>query len=241
MINSATDNFPMTDQSSRRSKITEENLIEAAALKRIWEDSKSWRAEAGIGSQAAFGTEFDIGNQSAVGFFLNGQTPLSMKAAKGFARGLRCQISDFSSRLATEAATLADLSGAKTGSAGKGSPIDLAHELSQPHQTLRPQLVWGDLKKMKLPTEFRVAMPDDAMGARAPKGCVLTFSTTEKPRYGDGILVRTRENEVFFRLYQQGIDGWEARAINPAFVSLESGTHGLEIVGVMIEGGPRWA
>lgn len=52
------------------------------------------------GSQAAFGETFEIGNQSAVGQFLRGEAPLSLKAAKGFAKGLNCSISTFSSRLA---------------------------------------------------------------------------------------------------------------------------------------------
>lgn len=52
------------------------------------------------GSQAVFGEKLEIGNQSAVGQFLRGESPLSLKAAKGFARGLGCKISDFSPRLA---------------------------------------------------------------------------------------------------------------------------------------------
>jgi len=43
---------------------------------------------------------YQIGSQSAVTSFLNGHTPLSLKAARGFAKGLNCLISDFSPRLA---------------------------------------------------------------------------------------------------------------------------------------------
>ncbi|MHB8947538.1 MAG: hypothetical protein ACYC4S_00555 [Rhodoferax sp.] len=52
------------------------------------------------GSQAVFGEKLEIGNQSAVGQFLRGESPLSLKAAKGFAKGLGCRIAEFSPRLA---------------------------------------------------------------------------------------------------------------------------------------------
>jgi hypothetical protein len=58
----------------------------------------------GVATQAAFGEAYDIGNQAAVGFFLNGQTALSLKAARGFALGLGVQIDAFSPRLAEMAA-----------------------------------------------------------------------------------------------------------------------------------------
>lgn len=84
----------------RRGKVTEEHAEEARRLKELWLESEGSRARRGVKSQEAFGQEFKIGNQSAVGFFLNGQTALSMKAARGFARGIPCDIADFSPRLA---------------------------------------------------------------------------------------------------------------------------------------------
>jgi|GEM_PF-719874 len=53
-------------------------------------------------TQAEFGEMYEIGNQSAVGHFLHGRTPLSPKAAAGFARGLNCRVADFSPRLADQ-------------------------------------------------------------------------------------------------------------------------------------------
>jgi len=82
---------------SRRAKVTNEHRAEAARLKQLWSD---WKA-VNRGSQAAFGHEFGIGSQAAVGFFLNGQTPLSLKAAQGFALGLGCRVAEFSPRLAS--------------------------------------------------------------------------------------------------------------------------------------------
>jgi hypothetical protein len=78
---------------NKKAKVTPETTAEAAALRRIWDSTEH-------ASQAAFGEIYDIGNQSAVGQFLRGEVPLSLKAAQGFAKGLNCKIEDFSPRLA---------------------------------------------------------------------------------------------------------------------------------------------
>ncbi len=81
-------------------QITPENKREATRLRTLWDNARPALKAQGIGSQAAFGEAFDIGNQAAVGFFLNGKIALSPKAAAGFARGLGVPISAFSPRLA---------------------------------------------------------------------------------------------------------------------------------------------
>lgn len=92
----------MDKTDSRKSKITPEHLEEAERLRHIWDATYEDRKLKGLHSQGAFGAEYDIGNQAAVGFFLNGKTALSLKAARGFAAGLGCKVSDFSPRLGTE-------------------------------------------------------------------------------------------------------------------------------------------
>lgn len=87
------------DGVTRKAKVTEEHLAEARALKAIW-DSKPHE------TQAVFGDVYEIGGQSAVGQFLRGEAPLSMKAAAGFSKGLGVPISSFSGRLAAEAEKL---------------------------------------------------------------------------------------------------------------------------------------
>lgn len=84
----------------KRGKVTDENRAEAAALRAIWMRELPRLRDEGIGTQERFGQQFEIGNQAAVGFFLNGKTALSLKAALGFAKGLRCSVADFSQRLA---------------------------------------------------------------------------------------------------------------------------------------------
>lgn len=85
---------------SKKGKITAEHLEEARRLHAIWDETKPARAASGVGTQEAFGARYGIGNQAAVGFFLNGKTALSLKAASAFAQGLGCAVSDFSPRLA---------------------------------------------------------------------------------------------------------------------------------------------
>jgi transcriptional regulator with XRE-family HTH domain len=89
----------MTD---RKAKITNVNLEEARLLKHLW-DTRDHP------SQAEFGHLYGIGNQSVVSQFLRGTTPLSLKAARGFAAGLACKVEDFSPRLAAEAAAIANM------------------------------------------------------------------------------------------------------------------------------------
>jgi len=96
----------------RRGKVTRENLEEARLLRALWEQTYDNRKLVGLHSQGAFGAEYDIGNQAAVGFFLLGKTALSKKAAMGFAKGLGCSIADFSPRLAAEIDGLSKAAGA---------------------------------------------------------------------------------------------------------------------------------
>lgn len=84
----------------RRGRVTPEHLEEARRLRAIWQAKKPELEASGVGTQEAFGDRFGIGNQAAVGFFLNGKTALSAKAAAGFARGLGVPIAAFSPRLA---------------------------------------------------------------------------------------------------------------------------------------------
>lgn len=90
----------MDQKPTKRGKITEVTREESARLRAIWDREQARLKASGLGTQEAFGAHFHIGNQAAVGFFLNGRTALSPKAAAAFARGLRCRVADFSPRLA---------------------------------------------------------------------------------------------------------------------------------------------
>lgn len=92
-----------TEDPVRKAKVTDVHREEARRLKALWD------AKPGRGTQAEFGFKFSIGNQSAVGQFLRGAVPLSLKAARAFALGLGCRIADFSPRLAKEAEGLQEV------------------------------------------------------------------------------------------------------------------------------------
>lgn len=89
----------------KKAVVSDENREESRRLRMLWDQRKNKM------SQAEFGQAFDIGSQAAVGHFLNGHSAISMKAARGFARGLGCEISDFSPRLGSEAADLQSIAG----------------------------------------------------------------------------------------------------------------------------------
>ena len=107
------------ENTHRKAKITDENREESRRLKALWNDT----GHAGL-SQDEFGYKFGIGSQSAVGFFLNGKSAISLKAAKGFATGLGCPISAFSKRLANEVHAVSAVSGlAPSNTTGAGWPF----------------------------------------------------------------------------------------------------------------------
>lgn len=69
---------------------------EADLLKQLWDAADQSKR----GTQAEFGEKHDIGSQGLIWQLLNAKTPINLKAAKSFAAGLGCKISDFSPRLA---------------------------------------------------------------------------------------------------------------------------------------------
>jgi len=69
---------------------------EAEALRNLWDGTDASKR----GTQSEFGERFEIGSQGLMWQLLKGKTPLSLKAAKAFAVGLHCKLSDFSPRLA---------------------------------------------------------------------------------------------------------------------------------------------
>ena len=81
----------------RRAKIEPIHLEEAAKLRAIYERVNSGQKKL---SQLAFGQQFDIGTQGMVWQSLNGKSALNIDAALKFARGLQCEVADFSPRLA---------------------------------------------------------------------------------------------------------------------------------------------
>lgn len=84
---------------SKKAVLTDENREESAKLKKIWDARKHTH---GL-NQAEFGDRFGIGTQGAVSACLRGNMAISLKAGTGFALGLRCDVAEFSPRLAAMA------------------------------------------------------------------------------------------------------------------------------------------
>ena len=103
---------------SKKAVLTDENLAESAKLRELWEKRKHLH---GL-NQTEFGHEYDIGTQATVSHCLNGTMAISLKAATGFAQGLRCNVADFSPRLAA-------LSGAVTKTSLNALISDLGPQL----------------------------------------------------------------------------------------------------------------
>jgi hypothetical protein len=130
-------------------KISEESKL----LTAIWHNTPAKQR----GSQAEFGEKFEIGNQSAVGQFLRGESPLSMKAARGFAKGLGCQISAFSKRLAAEVNDASSVNGPASVTPGGDR---------WPFLTVTPEQYFGVLDKGQ--RDIVEAMAQSLVAAREP-------------------------------------------------------------------------
>ncbi len=92
---------------SRKSKVTVTNEREATALKTLFEAHQQAKLESGVRvTQASFGADNHIGSQGLVTQYLNAKIPLNLRVAVAFAKGLRCEVSAFSERLAAEQAQL---------------------------------------------------------------------------------------------------------------------------------------
>lgn len=83
-----------------RTPLTTSQLDDAKRLKSLYDSTPH-----GL-SQSDFGAKFEIGSQGAVWQYLNGRTALNVKAARAFADGLRCNVSDFSPSLARDIESL---------------------------------------------------------------------------------------------------------------------------------------
>lgn len=85
-----------------RTPLSPEQIEDAKRLKALYSATPH-----GL-SQAEFGQRHEIGSQGMVWQYLNGHTALNAKAAKSFAVGLGCNVSDFSPSLAQEIEHLAE-------------------------------------------------------------------------------------------------------------------------------------
>lgn len=195
----------------RRAKPTPETIEESRKLRAIWDST------AGKPSQAIFGERYNIGSQSAVALFLNGTTPLSKKAASGFAVGLSCKVADFSPRLDAEIRTLSE---------GQGSDLD-GDEFAQVRRVDvavsagRGALVFEEPSKSAL--TFRrsflqeigvtpsnaviISVTGHSMDPTLRDGAVLLVNTSAKGVADGQIYAFRRDGELFVKRMHKTRDG----------------------------------
>ena len=103
-----------------------------------------------------------------------------------------------------------------------------------------PRLNWGEILS-STEERFSVQIPDDAMAPRIAAGTWVRFMRTSEARPGDGILVRDRADNLYFRVMRQRTPGhWLAVSDNTNFDPLDSLADGLQVVGVLIGVDQRW-
>ena len=205
------------ETNTRQSKTTDESREESRRLKEIW-DSRPHPV------QSIFGEQFEIGNQSAVGQFLNGKVVLSMKAALGFARGLKCEIIEFSPRLARMAEGIAASVGAaptpfeevkRTGvrlSAGSGSIEDIYEDVGS--LSFRRDF----LKSCGVsPENARVVdVRGTSMEPTIPDGSVLLINIANlEPHSGKVFALAKGQDGLVIKRLIKVEEAWYARSDNP--------------------------
>jgi transcriptional regulator with XRE-family HTH domain len=124
-------------------------------------------------------------------------------------------------------------------SAGKCPPAyDVSRDSGVPHDMRHlpfdtpPTFTWESVvSSRELPPQFCLAVPDDALAPRTPRGTVLIFETAAKPQPGDGVPVEDRYGGRHVRRYLPGVGGnWTAGVHNDAYPELQAERDGLEIL-----------
>jgi hypothetical protein len=118
---------------------------------------------------------------------------------------------------------------------GPPSVAGVAHPKILDEFTVPPLTQWEDLMKMQeMPEQFRLAVPDDALGERLPKGTELIMQRASVAKPGQVVLVRDGAGQLYLRRYSQGAAGaWRARAPNEDYPSLDSQGDQLQLLGVL--------
>lgn len=114
--------------------------------------------------------------------------------------------------------------------AGAHSDVNLAHGLSLVPFQDPPTISWERvLSGELLPPLFKLAMPDDALAPRTPRGTVYIFSTEGAPEDGDVVLVKAANGKPCMRLHFDGVGGdWEVRSRDAAHPPMQRVRDGVE-------------
>jgi hypothetical protein len=85
----------------------------------------------------------------------------------------------------------------------------------------------------ELGREFQTVMPDASMAPDVPKGATVILVTGVEPEPGDYVLLVDSHGHHSLREYRLVRPGhWQAHALNPAFLPLDSERDGLRVLAV---------
>lgn len=110
----------------------------------------------------------------------------------------------------------------------------VAQEVSQAGWQHAPKYIaWEALMTTPLDSEFQTDVPDASMAPELPAGARILLITGVEPEPGDFVLVTDRVGNHYLREYRQLRPGsWQAHAINPAYLPLDSAKDGLTVIAV---------
>jgi hypothetical protein len=96
-----------------------------------------------------------------------------------------------------------------------------------------PKMHWESLMTAALPPEFETELPDNAMAPAAPSGTRVIFVTGVTPEAGDWVLLTDKLGTLACREMRIVRPGhWQAHAVNPAVMPMDSVRDGLKVLAV---------
>lgn len=116
---------------------------------------------------------------------------------------------------------------------GSGLP-SVDHQVSHHKFEDAPTTIaWERILFEQLKGEFQTVMPDSSMEPDVPRGARVIFITGADPAPGDWVLCTDGDGNLYLREMRQLKPGrWEAHALNPAFLPLDSERDKLNVVAV---------
>jgi transcriptional regulator with XRE-family HTH domain len=110
----------------------------------------------------------------------------------------------------------------------------VAQSMSQSPFDTPSLLRWEEVvERTKLPAEFRMQMPDDALAPAYGRGLEIVWSTEKAPAIGSLVIVRDKHGQTHVRQYAQGNSpGHWIAAATPPFYSFDSNKDGLTVMAV---------
>lgn len=117
--------------------------------------------------------------------------------------------------------------------AGMDTPSVAHHVSHHKFEDAPVTIAWGSILTEPLKSEFQTVMPDASMEPDVPRGARVIFITGTEPVPGDWVLCSDNESNLYLREMRQHRPGrWNAHALNPAFLPLDSELDGLRVVAV---------